>query len=173
VRQECLFGDAGLTDPGEPEPILMSLNPQYYRLIWQGVKTHEFRRRYLRDRATTWYVYLTAPVSRLAAVIDLGEAIVDTPRRIADIAERARVGNGASVYEYLAGLQQGFALPIRRVREYEGFTASELGDMLGSFHPPQGYTLLARHPQWGSVCDKLTASGALRKMTIDHTALTR
>ena len=173
MQQEDLFGDAGLTDHGEPESVLMSLNPQYYQLMWQGLKIHEFRRRYLRGRTTSWYVYLTAPVSRLAAVIDLGEAVVDTPRRIADIAERARVGNGASVYEYMADLQQGFALPICRVREYEGFSASELGDMIGSFHPPQGYTLLARHPQWGSVCDKLTASGPLREMTIDHAALIR
>ncbi|TDV44195.1 hypothetical protein [Actinophytocola oryzae] len=63
----------------------MSLNPEYYELIWQGLKRHEFRRRYVAGRATTWYVYLTAPASKLAAVIDLDAAIMDTPRRIADI----------------------------------------------------------------------------------------
>ncbi|WP_223199395.1 hypothetical protein [Solihabitans fulvus] len=155
------------------EPVLMSLNPEYYELMWQGLKSHEFRRRYLTGRASTWYVYLTAPVSRLAAVIDLDTAIVDTPERVAEIAERVRVGNGASVHEYLKDLEHGFALPIRRVREYRGFSAAELTTMLGSFHPPQGYTLVAKHPSWVAVCDKLASGEVIRGMTVDHSATVR
>lgn len=166
--QDDLFGDLELTTP--PEPVLMSLNPDYYELMWQGLKTHEFRRRYFTGRPTTWYVYLTAPVSRLAAVIDLDEAVVDTPQRIAEIAEAVRVGNGASAYEYMQDLERGFALPIRQVWEYAGFAAAELTEMLGSFHPPQGYTLVAKHPNWVAVCDKLTAGEVVREMTVDHPA---
>ncbi|WP_260478900.1 hypothetical protein [Kibdelosporangium aridum] len=66
--------DFGAILPGER--VLMSLKPEYYELMWQGLKTHEFRRRYLKGQPTTWYVYLTAPVSKLIAVIDLGEAVV-------------------------------------------------------------------------------------------------
>ncbi|MGH3939937.1 MAG: hypothetical protein ACRDTG_15165 [Pseudonocardiaceae bacterium] len=148
----------------------MSLNPEYYELIWQGHKRHEFRRRYLAGRPTTWYVYLTAPVSRLTAVIDLDEAIVDTPQRIAEVAEQAQAGNGASVHAYLRDLERGFALPINRVQEHPGFTAAELTETLGSFHPPQGYTLIARHPAWVEVCEKLTATDTVRQMTVHHPA---
>ena len=63
-------------------------------------------------------------------MIDLDETVIDTPERIAEIAEAVHVGNGASVYEYLQDLERGFALPIRRVREYSGFSAAELTDML-------------------------------------------
>ena len=49
--QDDLFGDLELTTP--PEPVLMSLKPGYYELMWQGLKTHEFRRRYLSGRPTT------------------------------------------------------------------------------------------------------------------------
>jgi predicted transcriptional regulator len=70
----------------------MALKPEFYDLIWAGLKTHEFRRRFVEDRAVRWFVYLTAPVSRLAAVIDLGPAVVDAPGRIAAIAETARPG---------------------------------------------------------------------------------
>jgi predicted transcriptional regulator len=56
---------------------------------------------------------------------DQEHAVADTPRRIAEIAEQAQVGSGASVYEYLRDLERGFALPITRVREYPGFTATE------------------------------------------------
>lgn len=166
--QENLFGKPEPSRP--PEPVLMSLNPEYYELMWQGLKRHEFRRRYLTGRPTTWYAYLTAPVSRLTAVIDLDEAIGDAPQRIAEIAEQARAGNGASVYEYLQGPERGFALPIARIREYAGFTAAELANMLGSFHPPRGYTLVARHPAWLAVCEKLTSADTVREMTVRHPA---
>lgn len=173
MQQDDLFSAADVDLPVQPERVLMSLNPEYYDLIWQGLKRHEFRRRYLAGKPTTWFVYLTAPVSKLAAEIDLDTAITDTPVRIAQIAEQARVGNGASVYEYLKDLDRGFAIPIMRVREYAGFTSGELAEMLGGFHPPQGYTLIDRHPDLASVCDKLTATDVSRELAVEHAASTR
>jgi predicted transcriptional regulator len=161
-----LFGEA---DSGTTvEPVLMALHAQYYELIWQGLKTHEFRRRFLKGRATRWFVYLNAPVSRLGAVIDLGPAVVDTPRRIAAIAERARVGNGASVLEYVQDLERAFAIPILHVNEYAGLSADALRDELGSFHPPQGYVRLNQHPQLLRVCEKVAADAPIRQMTVHH-----
>jgi predicted transcriptional regulator len=119
------------------EPVLMALHAEYYELIWQGLKRHEFRRRFLEGRATRWFVYLNAPVSRLAAIIDLGPAVVDVPQRIAAIAEEAREGNGASVLQYVQDLGRAFAIPIRQVREYPGLSADELRAALGRWHPPQ------------------------------------
>lgn len=116
------------------------------------------------------YVYLTAPTSRLAAVIDLDEAVVDGPQAIAAIAERANPGNGESVYAYLKDLERGYALPIRTVREYEGFTAEQLATMLDGFHPPQGYTLIDKHPKWVRVCDQLTQAPVVRELVVDHPA---
>lgn len=168
--QDDLFSAADVDLPVQRERVLMSLNPEYYELIWQGLKRHEFRRRYLAAKPTTWFVYLTAPVSRLAAVIDLDTAIVDTPARIAAIAEHARVGNGASVYEYLKDLERGFAIPIKQVREYPGYTAEDLAGMLGSFHPPQGYTFVDRHPALASVCDQLASAGVVRELVVSHPA---
>ncbi|SDG41609.1 hypothetical protein SAMN05421505_10461 [Sinosporangium album] len=43
----------------------------------------EFRRRFPEGRATRWFVYLNAPMSRLNAVIDLAPAVVDISERIA------------------------------------------------------------------------------------------
>ena len=50
VGVQDLFGPADLDRP--VERVLMSLNPQYYELIWQRLKRHEFRRRYLAGRPT-------------------------------------------------------------------------------------------------------------------------
>jgi len=167
VRDD-LFGTMEFDRP--VERVLMSLNPEYYELIWQRRKQHEFRRRYRTGRPTTWFVYLTAPVSKLAAVIDLNPAIVDTPQRIANLAEQVHAGNGESVYGYLKDLQRGFALPIKKVREFPGFTVEDLTRMLGSFHPPQGYTLVDKNPTLAEVCDKLISSEVVRELVVQHPA---
>ncbi|WP_326550200.1 hypothetical protein [Micromonospora sp. NBC_01813] len=163
--QSSLSGEA---DPVEDfrEPVLMSLNPIYYDLIWVGEKHHEFRRRFLTGESVRWYVYLTAPVGRLGAVIDLGPAIVDTPQLIADIAERARVGNGASVLEYVQDLERAFAIPIQHVEEHPGISLEQLRVELGAFQPPQGYTRLRQHPELLSLCEKATAGSPTREMTV-------
>ncbi|MFE9328765.1 hypothetical protein ACIHDR_47860 [Nocardia sp. NPDC052278] len=165
---EDLFGDCEVEILAQR--VLMSLNPQYYELIWNREKGHEFRRRYLTGHPTRWFVYLTAPVSRLAAVIDLNTAIVDTPDRIAAIAEQARVGNGESVYEYMRDLPHGFALPIQNVREHDGYSVQELAATLGKFHPPQGYTLIDKHPALAAICDQLAASEIRRDLRVEHPA---
>ena len=77
-------------------------------------------------------------------------------------------GNGATVEPYLArsGRKVGYAMPIRRVREFSGFTAADLEQMLDGFHPPQGYVLVDNHPGWRAVCDKLLSSPVVRETTI-------
>ena len=152
----------------DPEPVLMALHAEYYELIWQGLKTHEFRRRFLEGRPARWFVYLNAPVSRLAALIDLGPAVVDGPEQIAAIAERARAGNGASVLEYVQDLERAFAIPILHVAEYLGVSAAELRGELGAFHPPQGYVRLKQHRRLLTVCEKVAAETPMREMPVHH-----
>ena len=147
---------------GSAEPVLMALNPEFYELIWRGLKTHEFRRRFLEGRLVRWFVYLNAPAARLAAVIDLGPAIVDVPERVAAIAEAARPGNGASVLEYVRDLDRAFAIPILSVTEYPGVPVAELRSELGAFHPPQGYVRLAQHRPLLGVCEKMTSYAPVR-----------
>ena len=154
-----------------PVPVVMSLDPPWYELMWTGQKTFEFRRRFLTGSPAQWFVYLTAPENRLCAVIDLDVAIEGSPDRIAQIAERMHVGSGATVQPYLArkGRLVGYAMPIQRVRQYTGFAAAELERMLNEVCPPQGYIRLDQHPGWRSVCDKLLATPVERETTISPT----
>jgi predicted transcriptional regulator len=148
------------------EPVLMALKPEFYELIWAGLKKHEFRRRFVKDRDVRWFVYLTAPVSRLAAVIDLGPAVVDAPERIAAIAEAARPGNGASVLAYVRDLDLAFAIPIRGVAEYPGVPLGELRRELDGFQPPQGFVRLARHDRLLAVCERMAEAMPVRSMRL-------
>lgn len=162
--QEGLFAAPEYLGGGEP--VLMALNPKFYELIWRGLKTHEFRRRFVEGRPVRWFVYLNAPVSRLAAVIDLGPAIVDVPERIAAIAETARAGNGASVLGYVRDLERAFAIPILSVTEYPGIPVAKLHAELGGFHPPQGYVRLGQHPSLLGVCEQMTANPPVRTLRV-------
>jgi len=159
------------SDFDAPAPrVLMSLHAQYYDLIMSGEKTYEYRKRYPTTGASTWYVYLTAPTSTLTAVIDLAAPIIGTPEEIAEIAERARLGNGASVRDYLAPAGHGLALPILRVREYPGLNAAEITEALGKWHPPQGQTLIDRHPRLAKLCAELTAAPVVRELQVQPEA---
>lgn len=144
----------------------MALKPEFYELIWQGLKTHEFRRQFLRGRPVRWFVYLTAPVSRLTAVIDLGPVVEDIPERIAAIAEAARPGNGASVLAYVRDLDRAFAIPILNVKEYPGLPAGELRAELGTFHPPQGYVRLVQHRSLLAVCERMASGDPVRELRV-------
>lgn len=167
VRAQGEFFDVPLRGTGA-EPVLMALKPEFYDLIWAGLKTHEFRRRFVDDRDVRWFVYLTAPVSRLAAVIDLGPAVVDAPERIAAIAEAARPGNGPSVLAYVRDLDRAFAIPIRGVAEYSGVPLGELRRELGGFQPPQGFVRLVRHDRLLAVCERMAAVIPVRSMRLDN-----
>lgn len=146
----------------------MALHGEYYDLIWQGLKTHEFRRRFLEGRGVRWFVYLNAPISRLAPVIDLAPAVVGSPEEIARIAERMRPGNGASVMSYVQDLERAYALPILSVTEYPGLSTEDLRAELGAFHPPQGYIRLTNHPELLAVCARIAADAPIRSITVDH-----
>jgi predicted transcriptional regulator len=147
-----------------PEPVLMTLKPRFYDLIWQGRKTYEFRRRFLEGRPARWFVYLAAPVSRLTAVIDLAPAVAGPPEQIAAIAERMRPGNGASVLDYVKDTARAYALPILGVTEYPGISDADLAAELGGFHPPQGYVRLTRHHQLLALCERMTAAAPVREL---------
>lgn len=165
--------DTGSALRPDPEPVLMSLFPEYYELIWARQKTYEFRKHFLAERRVRWYVYLTAPVERLAAVIDLAPAIQDTPEKIAAIAESMRTGNGASVLEYARKAERAFAVPIQRVAEYPGLSLGELRAQLGRFDPPRRYIRLLEQPETLAVCEKIATESPLREMTVEHGGYSR
>ncbi|MFI9412307.1 hypothetical protein [Nocardia gamkensis] len=161
-----LFDDTDTAFRAPVPRVLMSLHAEYYDLIMSGEKVFEYRKRYPITGASAWYVYLTAPTSTLTAVIDLAAPIPGSPTEIAQIAEQARPGNGASVYDYLAPAGHGLALPILRVREYPGLTAAELAAAAGTWHPPQGHTLIDRYPRLAKLCDQLIAAPIVRERRV-------
>jgi predicted transcriptional regulator len=162
--QQDLFTLTDAEQPA-PEPVLMSLNPAYYELIWAAEKHFEYRRRYLHG-PTQWFTWLTSPEARLGSVIDLGQPVIAAPAEIAELAERSRPGNGASVYEYTQDLQVAYAVPIVRIREVDGPNLRELRARLGRFSPPQNYIRVRHNPALLRLCRELLTLPATREMTV-------
>lgn len=148
------------------ESVLGRLDPAEYDLIWQRRKHHEICRRFPTTEPATWFVYLDEPISRLAAVIDLGPAVVGTPQRIADLAEEAIPGSGAAIYDSISDLMYCYALPIRAVQEYVGYGRDELTEQLGKFQPPNGFLRLKRNAKLSVVCDRLLGTDPVRELDL-------
>lgn len=148
------------------ESVLGRLDPLEYELIWQRRKRHEICRRFPTTEPATWFVYLDEPSSRLAAVIELGPAVVGTPQRIADLAEESTPGTGAAIYDSIADLMHCYALPIEVVREYRGYDHAELVELLGKFKPPTGFQRLKRNATMSVVCDRVTGTELIRELDL-------
>lgn len=134
-----------LVTTSEPTPIMLSLQPAYMQQIRDGSKHYEYRRKY-RTEPTRAFIYENAPVGAVTAVLELDEPIVAPPEEIARIADSVRAGHGASVLEYMCGLDVGFAVPIRAWRDIEPVDQQELRSVHPPFAPPQSYVLLDRYP---------------------------
>jgi predicted transcriptional regulator len=124
-----------------PQPVFMAVFPRFYKLIWSGEKRYEYRRRYI-DGASTWYPYLFTPVAGVVGRVSLGEPIIASPTEIADVAETEFEGHGDSVYQYVRGLRQAYAIPILRAEEHGPVPIGDLREVLGTFNPPKDYLRL-------------------------------
>lgn len=137
-----LFSDLEIT---EKKYILMSLQEQYYTQILDGVKIYEYRR-FFKDYPLNSFIYLTSPVKRVIGYLELGEPIIGTPRQIADLAESVKAGHGSIIYDYMKDLAKCYAIPIKRVCEFEDdLTLNLLKTKFPKFVPPQSYILMENY----------------------------
>ncbi len=149
-----------------PQPVLMAVYARYYDLIWERRKRYEYRRRYVHG-ASIWYAYLFAPVAAVVGRVVLGEPVVAPPEEIAAIAEREFEGNGESVYEYVRGFKQAYAIPILRAEEYEPLHLSDLREPMGSFHPPRDYLRLALNVRLMATLEAAMSGPPIRSIDVE------
>src|ERR1041385_7864111 len=95
--------------------LLLSLRPPYYYQMKAGIKRYEYRRRFVSDSCTC-FLYLGAnPRDRLSSTVparvEFGQPIIEHPSRIGELAEKQKPGSSASILQYMAGLERGYAIP--------------------------------------------------------------
>jgi len=149
-----------------PQPVLMAVYARYFNLIWERKKRYEYRRRYIHG-ASTWYPYLFTPVAAVVGRVTLGEPIIASPAEIADVAEREFEGHGDSVFDYVQGLKQAYAIPILRAEEYEAVPIGALREPMGCFHPPKDYLRLALNSQLLATLEAAMSGPPLRSLDLE------
>ncbi len=145
--------DNGQSEPSGTERLylLLSLRPPYYYQMKAGTKRYEYRRRFVSRPCTTFLYLGTTPhdplSSTIPARVEFGRPIIDQPSRIAELAERHKPGSSASIIQYMAGLDHGYAIPILELTDITPITLAELRRHLPSFTPPQSYLVVNNFPE--------------------------
>ena len=122
-------------------PLLFSLKPQYARLLFDGLKKFELRRRVLAEmRGRDVFVYVTSPVGTVRGGFQVGEVRTGTPEEIWEVVANSACIEKADFDSYYAGRDIAFALEITGVWEYSNPVGlSELREMLQTFVAPQSW----------------------------------
>ena len=126
--------------------ILLSLNPEPFNDIISGRKHFEYRTRFRRSRFVA-FIYVTRPVQEIRGIMECGDPIFGSARKIADVAERDQPGNGRAIYDYLSLSGKGCAIPIVRIREFDPLGLARMRKDFG-FCPPQFYSALEKTPEF-------------------------
>lgn len=119
--------------------ILISLKPQYFRLILSGEKKHEYRKRF-PDRPVKAFIYVTQPVGEIKAAIDFGKPIHD-PNDL-------KGQEGIGVQDFIRGEKAGkVAVPIKNITVLK--EPMKMDVLKSKFHviPPQSFIYLKNKPE--------------------------
>ncbi len=119
--------------------ILISLKPQFYQLIIEGKKKHEFRKRFPNKNIKA-FIYVTQPVGAVKALFEF-----DTPIR----EPKDLIGHeGIGVKEFINGEKPNrVALPIKKIHPLKkDVPLTYLKSKFNAF-APQSYIYLHNNPE--------------------------
>lgn len=117
--------------------LLISLKKEPYSQILTGYKKYEYRRKFIADECVA-FVYVSVPVKAICGYIRLGKPIIASPTEIATIAASEHSEWYDGTMQYLAGVKNGYAIPIVSHTEGPLLTLDKLRNQCG-FTPPQLY----------------------------------
>ncbi|WP_091741199.1 hypothetical protein [Marininema mesophilum] len=127
--------------------MLLSIRPQPFNDIKREIKRYEYRRKFVNEPVNA-FLYVSSPIKSLCGYVEFGQPIVGSVEKISRIAENEVPGWGEGVVSYLAGLDQGVAVPINFFKEIEPISLEELRRGYSWFTAPQLYLRLKNKPDF-------------------------
>lgn len=98
--------------------MLLSIKPEYAKVIFENKKKYEFRKRKCKEGVNKIIFYATAPQSEIVGEAEIEKIIEDTPLKIWEIAKYA-AGITQDKYEkYYCGHQKAVAYKLTNVVIY-------------------------------------------------------
>lgn len=100
--------------------ILLSINPEYVEKIFSGKKKYEFRRSIFKKQGIkSIIVYSTSPVKKIVGEFEIEEIIIDTPKKLWDLAPENTGISEEKFYKYFENKEKGYAIKIGKLIRYK------------------------------------------------------
>ena len=119
--------------------ILLSIHKEPFEALLDGRKHHEFRRRFYLDEPFQVVFYVSSPVKAICGVGIFERPVRDSVENLVGLINTHSFSSPESLRSYLNGLENGYAMPIRKMRKIGFIGLSEIRDQIPGFRPPQSY----------------------------------
>ena len=124
--------------------LLLSIQPKYANLIFEGTKTIELRR--VRPRVAQGdfvLIYVSSPDKVLLGNCQVEQVIGNSPKMLWNLVRDKSGLKKADFLEYFEGVSTGYAIVLNQVQKFnQPILLSQLQQALAGFHPPQSYRYL-------------------------------
>lgn len=119
--------------------MLLSIKPEYAKVILEGEKEYEFRKRRCKAGVNKIVFYATAPQSQIVGEAEIEEIIEGSPTKIWELAKKAAGITHAKYRKYYHGYRNAVAYKLTNVVIYD--PPKKLSDF-GIDHVPQSFIYL-------------------------------
>lgn len=144
--------------------VIMSLKPEYSKLVQSGSKTVELRNRIVRIKppAALW-IYEKCPVSKIVALADVGQVIHGRPDAIWDSFHDQMCIERAQFEEYVGKRNLVSAIVFQKLTILDDpVSIGRIRSVDSRFQPPQFYSYVAPTSGLFATLDALRARCTLR-----------
>lgn len=119
--------------------ILLSIKPQYAKVILEGKKKYEFRKNRPTRSVNKIIIYASSPQNEIVGEAEIEEILEDTPSKIWEIAKNSAGITSSFYFSYYKGKKKAIAYKLKNVVIYnETKTLLEYGIE----HAPQSFVYI-------------------------------
>lgn len=124
--------------------LLLSIQPKYANLIFEGKKTTELRR--VRPRVNQGdfvLIYVSSPDKVLLGSCEVEQVIGNSPKTLWTLVRDKSGLKKTDFFEYFEGVSTGYGIFLNQVQKFnQPILLSRLQQEWAGFHPPQSYRYL-------------------------------
>lgn len=118
--------------------VLLSIKPEYVKLIIEGRKKYEFRKAiFKRKDIDKIYIYSSSPVKKIVGLFIISKIIKNRPEKLWNAFEDFAGISERDFFHYFAGKDEGFAIQIGKLQMFDD--PIDPRENIENFVPPQSF----------------------------------
>lgn len=119
--------------------VLMSLKPEYWKLIMSGGKSLELRKVAWKNANSNVAIYLSRPISSIVGLVSVNNIVKKPITVIRKCMLKDIAISELELNNYIGAREEGTIIYIKRATEFKSYITL---DVLSMCHPPQNYCYL-------------------------------